>query len=414
MRNIETLELVTMAIINNLNQWSDTATNIAMELSNYGLQRLFRDPIEQLPIDEQLKYYHQRDLFPSYFYRLGTRVFKIQPSQRRRVFEASLYSPAQRTPHAHPTNYVTAPRQECIQQQIKEDKKPSELSEEELREWVQRRQELRCGLEGMGINEQWLCSKDRTPAEDRVFAQLRAKGATKVIDKESCTDMVRQKLYTPSISPSLCVCVCVCYILHSSLQKPHLEPVKVPTAQELRRAELKLKKELHKEVSLLEKFITSSRLRLAQLLVSQDTTRDHLISTETLTAIMNKLKAPVGDMFGKVCIALMKETNNNGLIDYQLLLRGNLAVLVEKHLTDDELMERPKSVPTGSGEGLLGVATTGEPSSSTGIISTMEGDCGVWAKEFKEEAFRQFQKLMEYCKSNDIMMDKELAKRGVY
>ena len=39
---------------------------------------------------------------------------------------------------------------------------------------------LRDGLKKMGVNEQWLCSKHRTPAEECLLAQLRHRATSRV------------------------------------------------------------------------------------------------------------------------------------------------------------------------------------------------------------------------------------------
>ena len=48
-----------------------------------------------------------------------------------------------------------------------------EFSEQEYKNWLSARQHMRSDLEALGANERWLCSKERTPLESSLLAQLR-------------------------------------------------------------------------------------------------------------------------------------------------------------------------------------------------------------------------------------------------
>ena len=55
-----------------------------------------------------------------------------------------------------------------------------EFSEQEYKSWVATRQHMRSDLEALGANEQWLCSKERTPLENGLLARLREKKRKKM------------------------------------------------------------------------------------------------------------------------------------------------------------------------------------------------------------------------------------------
>ena len=163
----------------------ETAVDAVMELQkDYGLRRLFRLPLDYLPVDEQLQHYKQRDLMPSHIFRVGIRLFGNAPLTRTRVFEASHYSPPNWQPRVHPSRILHPPDKEQEQERkldeaLQGPRKPSEFTEAEYRQWVEERMKIREGLEGMGVSERWLCSKNRTPAEEYLLAQLKEKNRLK-------------------------------------------------------------------------------------------------------------------------------------------------------------------------------------------------------------------------------------------
>lgn len=156
-----------------------------MELQeDYGLRRLFQLPVDYLSMEERLQQYKQRDLIPSHLYRIGIRLFGNAPLTRTRVFQASQFSPPNWQPRVHPSRVLHSPDKEQeqeikLEEALKGPRKPSDFTEAEYREWVEERMRIREGLEGMGVSERWLCSKDRTPAEEHLLTQLREKNRLK-------------------------------------------------------------------------------------------------------------------------------------------------------------------------------------------------------------------------------------------
>ena len=210
-----------------------------------------------------------------------------------------------------------------------------------------------------------------------------------------------------------------------------------PTEHELRVMKQQLKKQLLKDATQLEKFINSNRRRIAGLLLAQDTGRDHRLTAESLMATLKKLKVPVEEehMLRMILVALARETGKNGQVNYQLLMRGNLGALIEKHITENELVEcgrggqeiqkvvfgeesATKLVEQSSAarEGDVSHSSTSagtKPAAERLKRSTMTGKNGEWASEYKQEAVRQFNELIEYCKEHEIILDRATAEKGI-
>ena len=159
----------------------------------YNLRGLFRPPIDHLPPSSQLPFYRQRDLVPSHLYRLGTGIFGNEPLRRRRVFDASLYSPPQKTPHStllkrsvdgRPVPLVCSrldaqSKEKALSScdQLNEGQIVGEsFTEAQYKQWLSNRQTMRSNLESLGANEEWLLFKERTPLENTLRSQLMEKG----------------------------------------------------------------------------------------------------------------------------------------------------------------------------------------------------------------------------------------------
>ena len=140
--------------------------------------------MEQATTD-QLRRYRQRDLIPSHLYRLGTKLFGSEPL-RRRVIEASHYVPRELVPHAinlsrtwdgQPVARDEKPPvlQRRLSEQRLHNVSTSEFTHDQYRQWMDERRRLRDGLDAMALSERWLCSKERTPLENKLLAELRSK-----------------------------------------------------------------------------------------------------------------------------------------------------------------------------------------------------------------------------------------------
>ena len=71
-----------------------TQDKMAVSSGDFGLKRLFRPALDSLSIQEQLLYYSARNLAQSRSSRLGSsRPNRTSPQPRKRIIDASLYSP---------------------------------------------------------------------------------------------------------------------------------------------------------------------------------------------------------------------------------------------------------------------------------------------------------------------------------
>ena len=158
----------------------------------YNLKRLFQPQVDQLPLSEQLPHYYERDLASSHLYRLGTDLFKESGIKtRRRLIDASLYSPPSLLPHrALLKKYVdgTSPppatescSAKCKPLHLPTLKKTLDFSDSSLEcgadyychNWTEERQRIRNSLDGLSAYKCWLFTKERTPVENTWLFNLR-------------------------------------------------------------------------------------------------------------------------------------------------------------------------------------------------------------------------------------------------
>ena len=185
----------------------------------------------------------------------------------------------------------------------------------------------------------------------------------------------------------------------------------------LRRKEKRL---LFKDLKKLEHFIGLSRTRLAGYLVQFDQKRTYLIQRVVIAEILTKIRVPVEDfVIDILCDALEHE----GMIDYRSLFKGGYANIVEKYMERLETQRQQAiKIHIDSEEGCtrkeeesMTEATNsrdGAESSTLLARSTLSGKIGEWSDVLREESYRQFEKLMEFCQKRQLMLNRSLAERG--
>ena len=180
-----------------------------------------------------------------------------------------------------------------------------------------------------------------------------------------------------------------------------------------------------KELSILEEFFTCHRQRLVTLLMTVDRSRDRHVTVGDLVTILTKLKAPVGqDTFELLLQAMGVPLTRNGRVDYRVILKGGLVNLAEEYLRKEGVKVTATGVSVGGGDSsplVSGSKTQGEEdplhdvatlSQRYSAVSTMSGANGRLVDGYKQEGLRQFNRLVEYCKVNGIVLDWQLAERG--
>ena len=178
-----------------------------------------------------------------------------------------------------------------------------------------------------------------------------------------------------------------------------------------------------KELSLLEEFLASHRQRLVTLLMTADKSRDRHITVGDLVTILTKLKAPVRqDAFELLLLAMGVPLTEKGRVDYRVILKGGLVKLAEEYLQKEDMKATAASASVGGGEspplvsesriqdGALHDAAT--LSQRYSAVSTMGGANGRLVDGYSQEGLRQFNRLMEYCRGNGIVLDWQLAEKG--
>ena len=163
-----------------------------------------------MEVTNQLQCYRQRDLTPSHLYRLGTKLFGSEPT-RHRVIEAAHYVPRKLVPHTinlrrtwdgKPLEDVRSQRPVILQRRHSEQNlntvKTSDFTQDQYRQWMDERTQVRNGLDAMAISERWLCSKTRNPLENKLLAELRGKRRAAIAASAPITTTqseVRSKMY---------------------------------------------------------------------------------------------------------------------------------------------------------------------------------------------------------------------------
>ena len=180
---------------------------------------------------------------------------------------------------------------------------------------------------------------------------------------------------------------------------------------------LKYKKQILKEISLLEQHLTKHRQRLVTLLMTVDKNRDHLITTDEFLMIVDKLRAPISQDALEVLVTAITQDNQ---LDYRILLSRSLGKAVNEHLQQTEV-ESTASVAAmsenSSKELQDSIATNTKDVLGTSqrqlVPSTMDGQNGKLSDAYKLAELRQFDALIAYCKANGIILNYDTAEKGI-
>eukprot|EP00058_Branchiostoma_floridae_P021064 XP_002606554.1 hypothetical protein BRAFLDRAFT_105284 [Branchiostoma floridae] len=293
------------------------------EFSDFGFQWLF-DPndLAYLPIEEQLKHYKQRQLFPNHFYRVASKSFG-SPSSRRRVIIAppmntagdgvrELKQPfhASLKPPPLPTK--------TLEEEVREIQKEIAIREQECKEWVAKRQTLRQDLNKLGLNQSWLARKpDRTGLESRVLGQLKVSDrqrqqvlAEQAEDKQVTKPKVKeQRVYSP---PPM-------------VSSPSPEAMRV-----------------------IDKYVREHKLRLLDFFMRFDKNKQWLVSREDFKKVIKLTGVPISDHQLEDLMVMLDQDGNEG-IDYRELVQGRSKLHDEEW---EELRSQATSRLTRSEENL--------------------------------------------------------------
>ena len=153
--------------------------------------------------------------------------------------------------------------------------------------------------------------------------------------------------------------------------------------------------------------------------------KGRFITPKDFANILHKLRATVNQNTLELVTSALQAASSmggrrDGKIDYRVFLRGELARLVE------EYCHRP-DVDTTASDSCMSKNSTQVTSTSTQNTtdhgeeealdchqapSTMAGENGQLADDYKEEALRQFSALVAQCRASGVVLSWELAERG--
>lgn len=181
---------------------------------------------------------------------------------------------------------------------------------------------------------------------------------------------------------------------------------------------LKERNQLLKDVRRLQKFLKVSRTRIAEFVVPYDTMKNYLVPTELLVDYLERLQPSTISLNATValCNTLERETSKEGkCIDYRKLFNEELENLVLKYLELENSDIGPKqeeSITSLSSDESHSTSELLSSCSTNDVVSTMDGERGVWAREVKENSQKQFLALLGFCQKHGVVLDRKLAKRG--
>lgn len=146
----------------------------SLDEESFHLKWLFdKHHIGHLPLEEQVKYYKQRDLKPSHIYRFGWRTLGKQHPRRARIHEA----PKMNETGQQESELIYKHREQksaSEKRQALEAAKKIEAEEKEHSDWIAERKKLREGLKMLDDVEKFIRNKPiATEMEKRVIKKKR-------------------------------------------------------------------------------------------------------------------------------------------------------------------------------------------------------------------------------------------------
>ncbi|CAH1265016.1 EFCAB12 [Branchiostoma lanceolatum] len=293
------------------------------EFSDFGFQWLF-DPndLAYLPIQEQLKHYKQRQLFPNLYYRVASKSFG-PPVSRRRVIIAPPMSTADdgirelKQPFHASLNPPPQPTK-TLEEEVREIQKELRFREQECKEWVANRQTLRQDLNKLGLNQTWLARKpDRTGLESRVLGQL------KVADRRKQEAQAQQSEATQVAKPK---------VKDERVMSP-TPMVASPSPEAMR---------------VIDRYVREHKLRLLDFFMRFDKNKQWLVSREDFKKVIKLTGVPISD-HQLEDLMVMLDQDGNEKIDYRELVKGRSKLHGEEW---EELRSQATSRLTRSEENL--------------------------------------------------------------
>ena len=206
----------------------------------------------------------------------------------------------------------------------------------------------------------------------------------------------------------------------------------------------------------IEEYIRHHRLRLVDVFTRTDKNKDWAISCSECQQLFKKLKIPFTDAEVEDFVAAL-DSNNDGNLDYRELLKGRLTYKMERQRKKKVVVEatprviqQPHQLPSvqdnSSDSDKCGTERVAPPSSETTQLkkdkmknkqkqqlretkkspdstqsirmkqhiapSTLHESIAQKVDRYRQEELKQFQNLLVYCKTHNIILNQSLLERG--
>lgn len=180
------------------------------------------------------------------------------------------------------------------------------------------------------------------------------------------------------------------------------------TEQEPVKCQLSLKQWEHvlQELAFLEQNLITHRDCLVRMLASADKLSNKCISVNDMLSILRKIDVPLSQNAVKVLLEILKKGDNDGLLNYSLLLDGGILRKVEQNFQQLGFEPLNRENSDLNVEDDLHLKKYSQPSS-------MNGKNGALTDKRKQEELKQFTSLMVYCKENGTALNQKLAEKGI-
>lgn len=206
----------------------------------------------------------------------------------------------------------------------------------------------------------------------------------------------------------------------------------------------------------IEEYIRTHRLRLVDMFTRMDKNKDWLISCSECQQLFRTLRVPItDDEVEELVVAL--DCNNDGYLDYRELLKGRLAYKLERQQKKkkfekkcDEIsltVQSPQllSIPGSGSDTDDNVSTSNSVTSFDSEMrqqkrekmnkqkqhfretpectqsirmkqhispSTLHKSTAQQVNHYREDELKQFQNLLLYCRTHDIVLNQSILERG--
>ncbi len=184
-----------------------------------------------------------------------------------------------------------------------------------------------------------------------------------------------------------------------------------------RKTLLKLKRQAIKEITKLHNFLIANRQRLVSFLATVDKAHTRFVSVSDMLNVFSKIKAPLSQAALEILLQVL-EITEEGVFDYQQLVNGSVLKGVDEHfkrreaklIVEDEIKKEESVSATED----VWVMKTADLEKKYGAPSTLTGEHGIKADIHKQEEVKQFSKLINYCKDNGIVLNWQIAEKGMH